>query len=636
VFSIFSRYNPAKQDYILFAALFCFSFLMFYPTVFHVGHDLASYLAVAKNFIVGNGMVDVQGGISNHRFGYKLLLAGALWLGQISGDEMFFVIVMQSVFAALTATLTYVLAYTLFDRFTAFLSYGFFILCPTIISNLPEFGLDGVWPVFCLVSLLLFLKQAEQGLSSLRSLFALAFAGVFAALAVWVKESAGLNYAIIPLLLVFALNLDSKVKRLFIFYGAFCLFIYIGGCVVENLGETLGQDSENERLSFLSALAYARGAYSENEVLSFVLFILDGLKGYFFGAHFSMNVNHFYPVFFMVYLSAIFGCYQVIKGEQRRAYIVLFTVLSAYLLYAAWAAQWHMRYMQLVILFVVFSVFVGHFSVSLQRLLWGAGDNVNQARLYKLLSLVFVVSLLSSQFFSSLKEKFYLDDNPVVNKIERISKGRLAAEFDGSDVGLAKLVVRSLNEERNLVITDAVIPASALSFYAPHKVKTKINLYQRVMIGVHENPYIPYFDVESAHNVSFSCLSNVHKKKGKRHVEIMVFDPDYFMAQIEGISHFYILIKGGADCTSYFTQWLDDAAPDFNVDYKVLNIMPRTDYLLYELSYRPRAASKAYKEPSAIKNTQALTDYIGYMREHDSYSYQYYKKNFPFLTINQP
>jgi hypothetical protein len=642
--SAFSRLSLATQNRVIIAAILCLSLFMFYPVSFHVGHDLASYLAVAKNFIVGNGMIDIQGDVSNHRFGYKLLLAGALWLGQVCNNEMFFVIIMQTIFSALTATLCYVLAYKLFDRFTAVLAWGLLIFCPTILASLPEFGLDGVWPAFCLASLLLFLKAADAPFDNIKAYGVIALSAVFAGLAVWVKESTGVNFALIPLLLVFALGLDAKIKRIVVFYAVFIAVLYMGSVVVGYLGDALGQDSENERRSFQSALAYAAGAYNDNSFISGVLFVLDGWRGYFFAAPFSVNVHQFYPVFFMFYFAAIFGLWQMVKGLYRRSHIVLFSVICAYLPYAAWAAQWHMRNVQLVILFVVFSIVIAHFIVAVQRLLWREAaqeKRSNKAFAYKTLSVLMVLALLLTQYFSSTQNKFYFDDNQIINRISAVIRGEAAAKFDAADLELAAIVMHQIGEGQRTIITDSVVPASALSFFAPRQVQTRINLYQRIMIGVHENPYIPYYDKSAfSNNPVFACVMRNHKEKSKRHVEIMVFDDAYFLAQIDHSEALYILVNKGDDCTPYFTQWLDDYAQAYQLNYEALNMLPRMDYMLFKVSGGATKQNALVVRNNngtyATKKSDALKGYLSYLRAHDSYSYRYYTESFPFLGGNAP
>lgn len=640
MFSAYSRLTRIARERVIFGAVFCVSLFLFYPISFHVGHDLASYLAVAKNFVAGNGMIDIQGDVSNHRFGYKLLLAGALWLGRLCGNEMFFVILMQAMFSTLSAVLCYALAFKLFDRFTALLAWGLFILCPVILSSLVEFGLDGVWPAFCLASLLLFLKCADAPFESQKAYGYMLLSGVFAALAVWVKESTGLNYALIPFILIFTLNLDAKFRRMIVFYAMFMVVLYFGSLVIGVLGDVLGQDSLNERKSFQSAIAYAGGAYNDNGFISSILFVLDGWRGYFFAAPFSMNIHQFFPVFFMFYIAVVFAVWQMIRGPYRRSYIILCTVICVYLPYAAWAAQWHMRNVQLVLLFVVFSVMIAHCLVSSQRMLWREGQKGGgglKASFYKGLSIVLICVILFTQFFSSNKSKFYLDDNEIVNKVIALANGQFAAKFDDTDLRLAQVVLQQTGNIPRVIMTDSVVPASALSFYAPRKVKTQINLYKRIMIGVHENPYIPYYEtVGDSDTPAFACVVRPADEQGKRHAEIMVFDVVHFMAQIRMHDPLYVLVKRGLDCTPYFTDWLAENAETYGVRYKELSVLPRTDYLLLRLESDAHADFTLEHGVNNVKMSKNLQRYLAYMHQHDSYSYRYYSENFPFLRVNMP
>lgn len=613
------------QELWIVLGLFLFSLFAFYPYDFNVGHDMASYLAVAKNFVVGNGMIDIQGEISNHRFGYKLLLAGALWLGSHFGGELAAVFYMQMFFCALTSVLAYGIGRVLFDRATALLAYGFFILCPTFVESLTSFGLDGVWPVFVMGSLLCFLKAEKNSLWGW-----IIVSAALAGLAIWVKEMTGFNYLLIPFLLWAARVTPFRLTHIISFYAVVAVMMWLGLCVVDLLGGTMGQDSGNEHRSFQSALYFAGHYYSDFVPISVLLFILDGLRGYLFSASFSPNIHLFYPVFFMFY-GAIFYClWRAFKGADR-ANKVLLICIAAYLPYMAWAAQWHMRHVQLVFIIALFGLVIAQFILTIYKLIWKEAAKLQaaqalKAKSYKVLSIILLVGLFSYQYTSSKYVPFYMDDNPFYNKAKSILTGARAVKHKGIEE--AEMILSLVDQGQPILLVMENIPeASGINFAVPNDVKTNVGLYHRIMLGVHENPYIPYVKEGEFNDVAFACLRNPITKDGKRYGEIFAFVPSALYRLVNNYQgQSYIYVSAGQDCTPLLIDWIksDSAAQGF----KITAMDIRNTMFRVELGGEYRAVQRN------VAHSESLNEYLLRLKANDDFAYAYYTRNYPFLALN--
>lgn len=621
--------SPKMQEVLIAFAVFLFSLFVFYPNEFSVGHDMASYLAVAKNFVVGNGMIDVQGNLSNHRFGYKLILAAALWLGEKVNNELAIVFYVQMFFCALTAFLAYGLARLLFDRAIALLSYGFFVLCPTVTAKLTSYGLDGVWPVFVLGSLLLLLTAVKKERSMWLQLGLITLSAISAGMAIWIKEATGFNYLLIPLLLFVCRATPIKLYQLALFYGVVAVMFYLGHGIIDLLGGTLGQDSSNEQRSFKSALYFAQHYYHDFMPLSVALFILDGLCGYLFTASFSQNIHLFYPVFFMFYGGVVYGLWRAFKYKEKN-YAVILICLAAYLPYMAWASQWHMRYVQLVFVLILISIFIASFVRKVFSLLVEEGiEQPARLRLYNGMAYILVVGLLFYQYSSSKYEPIYFDDNPYFNKAAALLQQKHDMSFKGYDEAdeLRELVV---GRERIQLITDSITYASGIHYAFPHAVQPNVGLYHRMMLGVHENPYIPYVDETMFSDIRFSCLRNPIREGKKRYGELFAFVPSHlydYVSQFKGQS--YIYLSGAQDCTDLLLGWMENDAP--HQGFKITPIKRGEADVTFINFYRVELVGTYQAGAAEMKYSEALSAYLGTLAINDSFAYDYYRGHYPFL-----
>ncbi|MCS5597319.1 MAG: glycosyltransferase family 39 protein [Alphaproteobacteria bacterium] len=624
--------SPKMQEVLIAFAVFLFSLFVFYPNEYSVGHDMASYLAVAKNFVVGNGMIDVQGNLSNHRFGYKLILAAALWLGEKVNNELAIVFYVQMFFCALTAFLAYGLARLLFDRAVALLSYGFFVLCPSIPAKLTAFGLDGVWPAFVLGSLLLLLYAVNKGRSIWLQLGLITLSAISAGMAIWVKEATGFNYLLIPLLLFVCRATPIKLYQLVYFYGVVAVMFYLGHGIIDLLGGTLGQDSSNEQRSFKSALYFAQHYYHDFMPLSFALFMLDGLRGYLFTASFSQNIHLFYPVFFVLYGGIVYALLRAFKYKEKN-YAVILICLAAYLPYIAWASQWHMRFVQLVFVLILISIFIACFIRKVHCLLVEGGiEQPARRKLYNVMAYILVIGLLFYQYSSSKYNAFYLDDNPYLSKVLVLIQGSKEVSFKGYE-DVDELRVYADGEGRIQLITESITYASGVHFALPHNVQPNVGLYHRMMLGVHENPYIPYVDETMFSDVRFACLRNPIRKGKKRYGELFAFVPSRlydYVSKFAGQSYLYI--SGSQDCTDLLLDWMENDAP--HQGFIITPLKGNKDDATFINFYHVELTGAYQERDNAMKYSEALRTYLDTLAINDSFAYDYYRGHYPFLYPN--
>ncbi len=617
--------------------LFVLSLFLFYPSEISVWHDMASYLAIAQNFVSGNGMIDIQGNISNHRFGYKLLLSLALSLGDTPQEGLAFVWLLQSAVCALLAVTLFVFAQKLYGTPTAWLSYGLFMLCPTVMNSLALYGLDGYWPLFILVSLLCYLRPFNQNKIAYRDFIFPVMAGVFAGFAIWTKEAAGFNYAIIPVLFLLFKCSDNNIKKCLLFYGSLLIMMFLGHVVIDLLGGSLGQDSENEQRSFKSALFFAQGAYHSNAVLSICLFLLDGLRGYFIFSDTAQNMHDFYPVFFMIFFSLAYAVFEAIKNKDKSARVLL-VIMLAYLPYIAWAAQWHMRPFQLVLILCVSSIFIARFSVVVFSflkkeglLLFVEGSKV-KGRCIASFAYLFIISLLLFQYTSSPYTPFYLDDNPALNKITALSRAYKNSPLLHSGLDLSKAeIFNQADGSRPLVITENIVEASGVVFYKPHNLVTKVSLYKRIMLGVHENPYIPYLREDEFGDVAFLCLRQKFNVKGKRHVESFAFVPEALKADVKAYDgDVYVMTLQSADCTPLLKDWIAQESRANGLIFKQINEVGLTNYAIYNVRLSG-LQNRGSSSVGTIVKSKVFTDYMMHLKQYDRFSYSYYTAHYPFI-----
>lgn len=632
-------FHANKLNYALFLSLlFILSFFLFYPAEISVWHDMASYLAIAQNFVSGNGMIDIQGNISNHRFGYKLLLSLALSFGETPQEGLAYVWGLQSLFCALLAVVLFVFAQKLFDTPTALLSYGLFMLCPSVMNSLALYGLDGFWPLFVLISLLCYLRPFNQEQPAYRNFILPIIAGVFAGFAIWTKESGGLNYTIIPLLLLLFKCSDNSIKKCLLFYGSLLVMMFLGHFVIELLGGSMGQDSENERRSFKSALFFAQGAYHSNAVLSVCLFLLDGVRGYFIFSSTAQNMHHFYPVFFMIFFSVAYALYDTIKNKNISSRILLILML-VYLPYIAWAAQWNMRPFQLVLTLCVVSILIARFSFVVffflkreEQLCVVEGQTLKACTLNSSAS-IFIVSLLFFQYTSSRFEPFYLDDNPLLNKTVALSQGYKDVSLIHKGLDLSKAdIFNQVEGARPLVVTENIVEASGAVFYKPSSLITKVSLYKRIMLGVHENPYVPYLLEDEFNDIAFLCLQQKFNIEGKRHIESFAFLPEALKADVKEFDgDVYVVTLQSGDCTPLLKGWVDVESNAHGLIFSKVSDPALSRYLIYRITLNADQSVGLTTPAAPVVRSHSFSNYMAHLKRNDGFSFSYYVSNYPFV-----
>ena len=624
------------NNVVLAFLIFFISLFAFLPDQMKVGHDMASYLAIAQNFVSGQGMVDLQGDLSTHRFGYKLILAASLYLGELFfGDGIRFVFYVQMLFCACTAFLTYLLAARLYNGRVGVFAFMLFVLCPTLSVSLISYGLDGVWPVFLLASLLLFLTKNDVNAKRYsRQLLILAFAAIFAGILIWIKEAIGFNFLIVPLLLFLFGCTNYRWRDIILFYGIVFSTFLLGLFIVEGLSQefAVGTDTVNEHSSFNSALGFAVGYYADNSFLSVLLFLLDGIRGYFLFSNFSQNIHLFYPVFFLFYFSFIWGCVRIAKNKCISDKVLLICLIS-FVPYMAWAAQWHMRHVQLVFMLSIFSIYIAVFLDSLLLVFSQYSLKTSKWRgfVYRGLLIFALFFVFVFQFSSSKYTAFYLDDNAIVNKASVIlGKKDVEADFDGSQ--LARLITKNVDAGIKVqFFTESIPLASGTVFHSVENLRANVSIYQRIMLGVHENPYIRYLSADNHKDVAFLCMRSSPKPKTvrkKRYIEIFTFVPEIFTRDVlmfDGSS--YLLLKAGSDCFDHLQQWIDNEATLSGVKFTFVN---STDQgRLYKVA--SNGSGNETVNDKADRRIKYSKGFKEYMLGLDSFALSYYKKEFPAL-----
>ncbi|MED5422148.1 MAG: hypothetical protein VX740_01790, partial [Pseudomonadota bacterium] len=402
---------------------------------------------------------------------------------------------------------------------------------------------------------------------------------------------------------------------------------YLGHGIIDLLGGTLGQDSSNEQRSFKSALYFAQHYYHDFMPLSVALFILDGLCGYLFTASFSQNIHLFYPVFFMFYGGVVYGLWRAFKYKEKN-YAVILICLAAYLPYMAWASQWHMRYVQLVFVLILVSIFIASFVRKVFNLLVEEGiEQPARRKLYNCMAYILVIGLLFYQYSSSKYEPVYLDDNPYFNKAVSFVTGLQSISFDGYT---NKDEIYALNEGREHIqlITESIPYASGVHFALPYAVQPNVGLYHRMMLGVHENPYIPYVDEVMFSDIRFACLRNPIREGKKRYGELFAFVPSRlydYVSQFNGQS--YIYLSGSQDCTDLLLDWMENDA-----QYQGFKITPikRGEADVTFINFYHIEVTDAYQAgTAAIEYSEALRTYLDALAINDSFAYDYYRGYYP-------
>jgi hypothetical protein len=414
--------------------------------------------------------------------------------------------------------------------------------------------------------------------------------------------------------------------------------MFLGHFVIELLGGSMGQDSENERRSFKSAWFFAQGAYHSNAVLSVSLFLLDGVRGYFIFSSTAQNMHHFYPVFFMIFFSVAYALYDTIKNKNISSRILLILML-VYLPYIAWAAQWNMRPFQLVLTLCVVSILIARLSLVVFGALKKEGGLCHdrgvklKGRAFTFFAAAFITSLLIFQYTSSRFTPFYLDDNPLLNKIAALSQGYKDQPLVHPGLDLSKAdIFNEVGDVRPLIITENIVEASGASFYKPHNLVTQVSLYKRIMLGVHENPYIPYLGEDEFDNVAFLCLRQKFNLKGKRHIESFAFVPSALKLDVKNYGgEVYVVTLQSGDCTPLLNEWIADNSKSTDLVFSEVLSPHLTQYQIYHVSMSADQNRDLFVSELPIVKSKAFTNYIEHLKKNNDFSFLYYTSNYPFV-----
>ena len=130
--------------------LFVAGILIYSKCPFFISWDLSEYLVLAKNLILGNGYVDIQGDPQHIRPGFVLLLATSL---KIAGGNLEGPIWLIVIFSSLLPVCIFAVGTKIDSLSTGLFASLLFISSPSFIFWTPR-HIDPFWPVFLFASIL--------------------------------------------------------------------------------------------------------------------------------------------------------------------------------------------------------------------------------------------------------------------------------------------------------------------------------------------------------------------------------------------------------------------------------------------------------------------------------------------------
>lgn len=627
-----------QKNALLYIAVFLMAWVVFYPRYFWVPHDLSSYLEIAHNFVEGRGMVFLDNYDSTHRFGYKFLIALALKLGG-DGHGLFALMLMQTGLVCLLMLSVFVFTRKYFDNKVAWLSLLVFFLTPSVTEILPGFAIDGVWPILVFPSVMLFLYQANAQPD--KYVYSAVFgAGILAGLMIWLKEMAGFNFLLVPLLLVAFGCANYRLRRLVVFYTGALITVLVGFLLVHLfIAGTAGGDTLSEKSSMQTALYVALNHYHDNGVVSFIQFFFDGIKAYFIGSSFHSGYIAFFPLTVVFVLSLPYMLFQAI-GKEHLGHKIVTSLLLTYSLYMAWAAQWDMRPYQIFLICCVINIVAVAGMLGFIKALYE--DSQRPEWLKKVCSIFIVGGLILTHYGASYTDRFLSRSDTIDQaSISKIMKRKSDIFFTSEKTDLdhegakwADFITSHIPKDQKAnILLPWIIQATGLSYALPKdQYKINISLYSKIMFGVHEDPYTPYY--QQGDNIDLACMRADHRMRKKRYEEVLVFDHKVFDQWRYQEDRNLYLFFGRTNCMLYVRDWIHQHGASKGLRLVNVGSLDNDLHLaLYRVDFfEPEQTINDQSVSQDPKITAYVRQYIADLKRTDRVAYNWYSERYPFLA----